>query len=79
MKNIIVRLCKEDSQDLVEYALLIMFVVLVSAAAINPLGRSIAAAYTKANNCITGDCGTASTSGAGNGHGHDPDPPGHAK
>jgi Flp pilus assembly pilin Flp len=53
MKNILVRLWKEEEgQDLLEYALLIVLVVLVAAAAINPLGASIAAVYTKANTCI---------------------------
>jgi Flp pilus assembly pilin Flp len=54
MKNILMRLWKEEEgQDLLEYALLIVLVVLVAAAAINPLGASIAAVYTAANACIT--------------------------
>ena len=46
MKNILMRLWKEEEgQDLLEYALLIVLVVLVAAAAINPLGASIGAVY----------------------------------
>jgi Flp pilus assembly pilin Flp len=55
MKNILMRLWKEEEgQDLLEYALLIVLVVLVAAASISPLGTSIAAIYTAANTCITG-------------------------
>jgi Flp pilus assembly pilin Flp len=55
MKNLLLKLWKkEEGQDLLEYALLIVLVVLVAAAAINPLGASIAAIYTAANACITG-------------------------
>jgi Flp pilus assembly pilin Flp len=55
MKNLLLRLWKqEEGQDLLEYALLITLVVLIAAAAINPLGKSIAAVYTAANACITG-------------------------
>jgi len=55
MMNIMKRLWKEEEgQDLLEYALLIVLVVLIAAAAINPLGASIAAIYTSANTCITG-------------------------
>jgi Flp pilus assembly pilin Flp len=55
MKNILTRLWKEEEgQDLLEYALLITLVVLVAAAAINPLGSSIAVVYSKANACISG-------------------------
>ena len=55
MKNILMRLWREDEgQDLLEYALLIVLVVLVAAAAINPLGASIAAVFTSANTCMTG-------------------------
>ena len=54
MKNILMRLWKEEEgQDLLEYALLIVLVVLVAAATINPLGNKIAAVYTAANTCIT--------------------------
>jgi Flp pilus assembly pilin Flp len=55
MKNILMRLWKEEEgQDLLEYALLIVLVVLVAAASINPLGASIAAVYKAANTCMTG-------------------------
>lgn len=55
MKNIMMRLWKEEEgQDLLEYALLITLIVLVAAAAINPLGTSIAQIFTNANTCIGG-------------------------
>jgi Flp pilus assembly pilin Flp len=58
MKSILMRLWKEEEgQDLLEYALLITLIVLVAAAAINPLGNEIANVYTKAQNCISsGSC-----------------------
>lgn len=53
MKNIMMRLWKEEEgQDLLEYALLIVLIVLVAAATINPLGNSIANIFTRANSCI---------------------------
>ena len=53
MMNIMKRLWKEEEgQDLLEYALLIVLIVLVAAAAINPLGTAIATVYTSANTCI---------------------------
>ena len=52
MKNMLMRLWKEEEgQDLLEYALLLVLVVLVAAAAINPLGTTIAGIFTNANNC----------------------------
>jgi Flp pilus assembly pilin Flp len=61
MKNILLRLWKdEEGQDLLEYALLIVLIVLVAAAAINPLGSSIAAVFTNANACLSGG-GTSCT------------------
>ena len=55
MMNIMKRLWKEEEgQDLLEYALLIVLIVLVAAAAINPLGTAIAKVYTSANTCIGG-------------------------
>jgi pilus assembly protein Flp/PilA len=55
MMKIMKRLWKEEEgQDLLEYALLIVLVVLVAAAAINPLGQAIANVYTSANTCIGG-------------------------
>jgi Flp pilus assembly pilin Flp len=54
MKNIMMRLWKEEEgQDLLEYALLITLIVLVAAATINPLGSTIGAVYTNANTCLT--------------------------
>jgi pilus assembly protein Flp/PilA len=63
MKNMLMRLWKEEEgQDLLEYALLLVLVVLVAAAAINPLGTTIAAVFTKANTCAStpsaANCGT---------------------
>jgi len=61
MKNILMRLWKEEEgQDLLEYALLIVLIVLVAAATINPLGTSIAGIFTKANDCIASN-GTGCT------------------
>jgi len=55
MENMLIRLWKEEQgQDLLEYALLIVLIVLVAAAAINPLGNAIATVYTSANTCIGG-------------------------
>ena len=54
MKNVLLKLLKEEEgQDLLEYALLLVLVVLVAAAAINPLGATIAGIFTNANNCAT--------------------------
>ena len=54
MKSILIRLWKdEEGQDLLEYALLIVLIVLVAAAAINPLGTSIAKVFTNANACLS--------------------------
>jgi Flp pilus assembly pilin Flp len=55
MKSMLMRLWKEEEgQDLLEYALLIVLIVLIAAAAINPLGTTIAGIYTKANTCAGG-------------------------
>jgi Flp pilus assembly pilin Flp len=54
MNNILMRLWREEEgQDLLEYALLIVLIVLVAAAAINPLGASIAKVFTNANACLS--------------------------
>ena len=54
MKSMLMRLWKEEEgQDLLEYALLIVLIVLIAAAAINPLGTTIAGIYTKANTCAS--------------------------
>ena len=54
MKNILIRLWREEEgQDLLEYALLIVLIVLVAAAAINPLGSTIAQVFTNANSCLS--------------------------
>lgn len=54
MKNMLMRLWKEEEgQDLLEYALLLVLIVLVAAAAINPLGTTIAQIFTSANSCAS--------------------------
>ncbi len=54
MKKMLLKLWKEEEgQDLLEYALLLVLVVLVAAAAINPLGTTIAGIFTNANNCAS--------------------------
>ena len=61
MKNVTViqlsrlsRLWHDDSgQDLLEYALLIVLIVLVAVTAINPLGSTIAKAFSNANACLS--------------------------
>jgi len=54
MKNMLMRLWKEEEgQDLMEYGLLLFMIVLLAAASIAPLGTSIAAFFTKANNCAS--------------------------
>jgi Flp pilus assembly pilin Flp len=63
MKNMLMRLWKdEEGQDLLEYALLIALVVLIAAATVSPLGKTIANVYTSANTCATNAlAGTACT------------------
>ena len=52
MRAILIRLWKEeDGQDLMEYGLLLFMIVLLAAAAIAPLGTSIANFFTNANTC----------------------------
>jgi pilus assembly protein Flp/PilA len=54
MMNIMKRLWKEEEgQDLLEYALLIVLIVLVAAALISPLGATIGNVYTNANNTLS--------------------------
>ena len=61
MKNILMRLWRdEEGQDLLEYALLIVLIVLVAAAAINPLGIAIGKVFTNANACLS-NAGTSCT------------------
>ena len=53
MKNILMRLWREEEgQDVLEYALLITLIVLVAAAVIAPLGTDIGNVYTAAITCI---------------------------
>ena len=42
---------EEQGQDLLEYALVLMLIVLVAVAAIGPLGKSIADTFADANAC----------------------------
>lgn len=54
MKNLIRRFVREEEgQDLIEYALLIVFIALVVVAALGPLGTAISGVY----NQITGQLG----------------------
>jgi Flp pilus assembly pilin Flp len=60
MKKMLTRLWRdEEGQDLLEYALLIVLIVLVAAAAINPLGIAIGKVFTNANACLS--AGTSCT------------------
>jgi len=61
MKGILIRLWKEEeAQDLMEYGLLLVLIVLIGAAAINPLGNAIANLFNSANTCAStpSSCGT---------------------
>ena len=54
MKTVLLRLWKEEEgQDLLEYALLLVLIVLIAAAAINPLGSTISNIFTSANTCAS--------------------------
>jgi Flp pilus assembly pilin Flp len=54
MRAILTRLWKEEEgQDLMEYGLLLFMIVLLAAAAIGPLGTSIANFFTQANTCAS--------------------------
>jgi pilus assembly protein Flp/PilA len=47
MKNLIARFVREEEgQDLIEYALLIVFIALVVVAALGPLGTQVKSVYT---------------------------------
>jgi len=61
MKNILMRLWKEEeAQDLMEYGLLLVLIVLIGAAAISPLGNAIANLFNDAKGCAQtpSSCGT---------------------
>ena len=46
MKNLLTRFIREDEgQDLIEYALLIVFIALVVVAALDPLGNAVKDVY----------------------------------
>jgi pilus assembly protein Flp/PilA len=52
MKRMLKRLWKEEEgQDLMEYGLLLVLIVLVAAAAIGPLGTAIGGLFTSAQGC----------------------------
>jgi pilus assembly protein Flp/PilA len=54
MKNIMMRLWKEEEgQDLIEYALLIVLIALAAAAIFPTVGTSINTVFTNANTCLT--------------------------
>ncbi len=47
MKDLMKRFVREDEgQDLIEYALLIVFIALVVVAALGPLGTAVSTVYT---------------------------------
>jgi Flp pilus assembly pilin Flp len=55
MKNILMRLWKEeDGQDLIEYVLLIALVALATATAFPAVATAIQGVFTKANTCLNG-------------------------
>jgi pilus assembly protein Flp/PilA len=55
MKNIMMRLWKEEEgQDLIEYALLIFLIALAAAAIFPTVGTTINGIFTRANTCLTG-------------------------
>ncbi len=48
MKNLFNRFVREEEgQDLIEYALLIVFIAIVVIVALGPLGTAVAAVYTE--------------------------------
>lgn len=52
MTSGLTRLWKEEQgQDLMEYALLLMLIALITVAAVHPLGKSIADTFADANSC----------------------------
>lgn len=55
MKDLLKRLWRDDrGQDLVEYALLLVLIALVAAAAIQGIGASINNVFSNANAAVTG-------------------------
>ena len=54
MKNLIARFVREEEgQDLIEYALLIVFIALVVVAALGPLGTTVSKVYTSVNTSLS--------------------------
>lgn len=54
MTKVLIRLWQEEEgQDLLEYALLLVLIVLVAAAAVNPLGTTIGNIFSNANKCLS--------------------------
>lgn len=62
MKQLLGRLWNDDDgQDLIEYALLIIFIAMAVMAAMPPVTTAITGAFTKAGTCLTGGgCGATS-------------------
>lgn len=53
MKNLIARFVREEEgQDLIEYALLIVFIALVVVAALGPLGTRVSSVYQSVNSSL---------------------------
>lgn len=60
MKNILLRLWKEEEgQDLIEYALLVALIALGAAAAFPTIGKTLNTIFTTANTCLGGGACTA--------------------
>jgi Flp pilus assembly pilin Flp len=58
LKNIMMRLWKEEEgQDLIEYALLIVLIALTAAAIFPTVGKSINTVFSNANTCLTSQTG----------------------
>ena len=55
MKNLLRRFIRdEEGQDLIEYALLIVFIALVVYAVLDPLGQTVQGVYTNINTALKG-------------------------
>ncbi len=54
MKNLIQRFIREEEgQDLIEYALLIVFIALIVVVALDPLGDAVSAVYNSIHNSLS--------------------------
>jgi Flp pilus assembly pilin Flp len=64
VKNTLKRLWREDAgQDLMEYGLLLVLIVLAAAALIAPLGTSIGTLFQNANTCANAPSAANCTAG----------------